>query len=531
MLFFLAICPLIILASQDLHGRTEKRRPFELLELKEGTYETEYNRLAEDGTLTDEKGQFSADIGTIAVPENRGDSNTRMIELPIIRIRSTGDRPAKPIFWLAGGPGQSNMSTFNYDYFISRHDHVMVGYRGVDGSVSLDCPEISNVLKKVKDVLTNEAIEKVADAYRACAGRLNREGIDINGFTPLDVVEDIEAVREALGYEKINILAESYGTRPAYLYGLKYPDRVRRTVMIGANPPGRMVWDPRQTDELLKQYGELWAKDPNAGGTCGDLVAAIREVNRDMPRRWLFFPIYPGNIQAAAFAGLANDRANAATVLDTYCAAANGDASGLWLVSFVGHYIFPNIANWGDNASKAVSADFDSTRDYANEMVPEDAILGAPLGRFLWAPAQLFHWPIQLMPEKYRQSQHSDVETLILSGSLDFSTPAENATNDLLPYLSNGKQFIMAEFGHVGDIWNLQPQTTQRILTSFFETGEPDTSLYHYEPMDFQVTWGFPLLAKLLLGGALFLIALVGVSVWLTLRFTKRRLATKKSAV
>jgi len=209
-LFFLEICPLVILASQDLHGYTGKRRPFELLELKEGTYETEYNRLAEEGTLTDEKGQFSADIGTIAVPENRGDSNTRMIELPIIRIRSTGDRPAEPIFWLAGGPGQSNMSTFNYDYFISRHDHVMVGYRGVDGPVSLDCPEISNVLKKVKDVLTNGAIEKVADAYRACAGRLNREGIDINGYTPLDVVEDIEAVREALGYEKINILAERF---------------------------------------------------------------------------------------------------------------------------------------------------------------------------------------------------------------------------------------------------------------------------------------------------------------------------------
>jgi hypothetical protein len=139
---FLAICLPDILASQDLSGHAEKRRRFELLELKEDTYETEYNRLAEDGTLTDEKGQFSADIGTIAVPENRGDSDMRMIELPITRIRATGDRPAEPIFWLAGGPGQSNMSTFNYDYFISRHDHVMVGYRGVDGSVSLNCPEV-----------------------------------------------------------------------------------------------------------------------------------------------------------------------------------------------------------------------------------------------------------------------------------------------------------------------------------------------------------------------------------------------------
>jgi hypothetical protein len=113
--------------------------------------------------------------------------------------------------------------------------------------------------------------------------------------------------------------------------------------MIGANPPGGMVWNPQKSDELIKRYGELWAKDPQASARCPDLVDAIRKVNDDMPRRWLFLPIHPGNVKAAAM------------VFDKYRAAANGDPSGLWLASLVACFVFPEVVNWGDNASKAVS--------------------------------------------------------------------------------------------------------------------------------------------------------------------------------
>jgi hypothetical protein len=124
--------------------------------------------------------------------------------------------------------------------------------------------------------------------------------------------------------------------------------------MIGANPPGGMVWNPQKSDELIKRYGELWAKDPQASARCPDLVDAIRKVNDDMPRRWLFLPIHPGNDKAAAFSVL-SERVTAAMVFDTYCAAANGDPSGLWLASLVARFVFPEVVNWGDNASKAVS--------------------------------------------------------------------------------------------------------------------------------------------------------------------------------
>ena len=66
----------------------------------------------------------------------------------------------------------------------------------------------------------------------------------------------------------------------------------------------------------------------------------------------------------------------------------------------------------------------------------------------------------------------------------------------------------MAEAGHIGDLWELQPQATRRVLIGFFDTGTVDGSLYKYEPMEFNASWGYPLLA---LGGL----------AWLTVRLVR----------
>lgn len=118
--------------------------------------------------------------------------------------------------------------------------------------------------------------------------------------------------------------------------------------------------------------------------------------------------------------------------------------------------------------SENVTSDFKEAAQTFTVAVDSNRNAGARVNKN-WAPAA--RWPIQPIPKEYRQPRPSDVETLILSGNLDFSTPAENATNDLLPYLSNGRQLIMKEMGHVGDIWRVQPQATHRAVASFLDTG------------------------------------------------------------
>ena len=475
--------------------------------------EFEYRSLSSDGTLESRSSSFLADSGSIIVAENRRNDSTRFIRIPVVRIRSLDSTSVIPVFWLSGGPGQSNLHSFQYDYFLPKHDHVMVGYRGVDGDVSLECPEVIEALEEGGDILSKEMLKKVSDAFGNCAARILASGIDLNGYTPVDVADDLEAARVALGYDEIDIVSESYGTRVAYYYALRYPQNVHRLVMIGPNPPGGMVWDPAQNDSLLVRYGRLWMNDAEAREEYADLVKAFRVVNRDFPRHWLFFPIHEGTVKASVNAFLFH-RETAAKAFDAYVAAADGDPSGLWLISFVGGKIFPDIVNWGDNASKAVSADYDSTRDYVKELNPPDALFGAPLGAFLWAPAQSGRWPIAPIDSIYRRPQRCDVPTLFLTGSLDFSTPSENTDRLFMPYFKNGHHVELEEAGHVLDLWRSQPAATKLLLTTFLESGTVDTSLVRYDPVSFEVRWGFPLLAKLMLGAVVVVAAAVVWALW-----------------
>jgi pimeloyl-ACP methyl ester carboxylesterase len=439
---------------------------------------------------------YAADFGTILVSENRSKENSRLIDLPVVRIRSLSRNPGEPIFCFYGGPGLKNMSWDwnSTEFLIPDHDIVVVGYRGVDGSTVLDCPEVAEAVK-TDDPLSEKSTETIANAWLASARRLTSLGIDLDGYTMLEVIEDNEAVRKALGYGRVNLLSESYGTRVAYLYGLKHPESIKRSVMISVNPPGHFAWDPETIDKQLHYYSDLWSKDSLMSSKSKDLYGDMKTVLDHMPRKWFLLSIDPAKVKIVTFALLFR-RTTAAMVFDTYVAAKQGDASGLALMSIAYDYVVPSMTTWGDLASKAVSADFDSTRDYFSEMEPPGLPLGSPMSKLAWGTSRYFRWPTQQLPNEFRQLRDSDVETLLLSGNIDFSTPAEFATNELLPRLKHGKQVIFSECGHVSDVIYLNPENTRRTISSYYRTGEPDTSLNVHRPMNFQVSWGFPKIAK-----------------------------------
>src|ERR1700729_2243387 len=128
-------------------------------------------------TYSTEKGASAADCGTLVVPENRADPHSRLIALPVIVIRAHSAHPGAPIFRLQGGPGISNMVFPDASRFTANHDVVLVGYRGVDGSVQLDCPEVSSAMEHSGDLLSEQSYRAVAAAYRSCATRLRSAGV------------------------------------------------------------------------------------------------------------------------------------------------------------------------------------------------------------------------------------------------------------------------------------------------------------------------------------------------------------------
>lgn len=83
------------------------------------------------------------------------------------------------------------------------------------------------------------------------------------------------------------------------------------------------------------------------------------------------------------------------------------------------------------------------------------------------------------------------METLLVSGSADFSTPAQFATEELLPLLSNGRQVVLSEMGHTGDLFGLQSEAMFHMLATFFDPGEGDDSMFEVQPMHFDTGLGF----------------------------------------
>jgi hypothetical protein len=99
--------------------------------------------------------------------ENRNNPESRLISLPFLRIHSNSENPSEPVFGLSGGPGQSNLK-WDWGFtgnFLSDHDFVFVGYRGIDGTTVLDCPEVAKAFKKNNDLLSNESLRVIGQAW------------------------------------------------------------------------------------------------------------------------------------------------------------------------------------------------------------------------------------------------------------------------------------------------------------------------------------------------------------------------------
>jgi len=462
--------------------------------------------------------EYTAECGTLIVPENRNDPSSRLVALPVQRIPASGKAPAEPIFWLTGGPGSSNMNYNRVEWFHENHDIVLVGYRGVDGTVFLGCPEVDAAMRSGLPMMSRESMTDQGEAIATCAERLTAEGIDLDGYTVLEVVDDVEAARRALGYERINLESGSYGTRLAQIYTWRYPNRVRRNAMVAVNPPGRFWWDGAILQEQILRYSALCAEDEYCSSRTADLTASIQTALDNMPKRWLVFPVDRDAVLFATFMGLYSVD-GAASTFDVWLAAADGDYSGMAMITAAMKFMLPTDFAWGDSASKALSSDydFDPTADYVAEVTPGPYLIGSPGSTIGWAAAG--SWPANKIPNEYRTARPSSVETLMLSGTLDVSTPAQNARNQLLPLLENGEQVVLSEFAHTGDLYSLQPEATQHLLTTFFSTGEVDASRYTPNTVNFEPSWGFPLIAKLAVGIAVIALAVVLV----LLRFVYRR--------
>jgi pimeloyl-ACP methyl ester carboxylesterase len=485
-------------------------------------------------TYATEDGNYAADCGTLVVPENRADPESRLIAVPVTRIRAQTDQPAEPVFRLEGGPGKTNMNFTMASRFVGERDVVLVGYRGIDSSVRLDCPEVESALKHSTDFLSEKSLQAYADGYRACAARLTNNGVDLAGYSVPQRVDDLEAARVALGYDRIDLVSESAGTRTAMIYAWRYPENLHRSVMIGVNPPGHFVWEEKTFNEQIERYAELCSHDESCSARTEDLAATMS--GTEIPDGWFFLPIAQGTTRVGSFYSLAETTAenaplSAPMAIDSWLAGSDGDASGFWFTSLFADVFFPGEFVWGEYAASA-RLDAQAARDYFSTGEALDSSLARAATAFGWGGGRLADaWPVMPDEDEYREVRTSNIETLLVGGELDVATPPQWATRDLLPHLPNGRQVVLPGFGHSTSFWLDQPEAGTRLITAFLDSGQVDDSLYGPQPADFTPEVTQTALGKGI-GGAMVGLAVITVLslLWMAVRRTPR-FGRKKSVL
>lgn len=221
--------------------------------------------------------------GKHAVPLDWDDDEGPHIELSVLVLppaESVVGADAPPLFYLAGGPGGAATQAaraFQLLYPEIRRSTtlVLVDQRGTGGSSPLQC-ELEGPADRTRAML---AMDLDPDLVRACRSTVPG---DPHLFGTPSAVRDLDAVRQALGYSRINLLAQSYGTRVALAYLRAHEDRVRTATLQGVAPfalrlPENVAVD---VDSALLRLSDKCSADADCATRFGDVFERVRQISR-----------------------------------------------------------------------------------------------------------------------------------------------------------------------------------------------------------------------------------------------------------
>ncbi len=407
---------------------------------------------ARDGT------ELRAELGRVEVPENRGRADSRTISVAFLRVRSPRPDPGPPVFFLAGGPGGSSIEAVRR--FVEGGgarfldliggDVVGVDQRGVGRSLpNLDSDTLYGLpLDRPADAEADLAL-RVA-ACRAEARRWRERGVDLDGYDTVESADDLDAVRRALGYERMTLWGTSYGTHLALATIRRHGHRVARALLIGAEGPDHTVKLPSYAQEGLELLAERVAADPELGAAIPDLLALARTVldrlaEEPVPVEVDGERVVVGRRDLAEYLaveiGVTAERA--AAVPAALVAMEAGD--------------FTALARWARDARRTagvltamgmvVDAASGRTAARAERIAAEtDAcLLGdvAPHGFDEVAAA----WGVADLGDGFRAPLHTDVPVLFVVGDLDSRTPVRNA-RELMETMPNARLIVVENAAH-----------------------------------------------------------------------------------
>lgn len=403
---------------------------------------------------------FDARCGTLQVWENRRAGTGRRIPLNIVVLPATSrDRAEDAFVFLHGGPGSAAttaapMMVVQFGEINRTRDVLLVDQRGTGGSHSLDL----DLYGPSPDL--GKYMGDFVPARAACEGakRLAAEA-DLTQYTTPIAADDLEEVRAALGYPRLNLIGASYGTRAAMAYLRQHPARVRTAVLEGVTrfDDHLPLRSPRNSQRALD--GVL--AECEATAACR---AAFPELRMDVEA--VFSALRKGPVAAEVLHPATGEPAKLTLGYDVAAEAvryllyypgltvqlpaivhqaAGGDWGPLAEMALFGRMGIVDSGSNGMFLAVMCSEDVPFIDPAEGERLAEGSFMGAARLRQLKAACECF--PRGWLPEGYGQPVKSDVPVLVVSGALDPATPPDNGEL-VARTLPNSRHVVVPQAGH-----------------------------------------------------------------------------------
>lgn len=398
--------------------------------------------------------------GTLTVPENYQIPSGQQIDLNFTVLPAIDNSNNKlPLMFLAGGPGQAAtelaaMLRSRFYEVRKTHDIILVDQRGTGQSSQLKCDDEAFTANNVYESLT---FDFDAAEVQDCIADFSQ---DLSQYNSENAIRDFDAVRAALGHEKINIYGGSYGTRAALIYMRMFPESLNSVVLDSVAPLDMRIG-------LFGQSGarsyELLLSNCHAEESCqqafpnldqdyqkvfAELVAKPVELTIPHPRLGSATKLV---IDADKFVSTIQQQLYSVTGRSMTPLVINQAAQGNYM-PFVGMLaqadekqprgsVYTNLLmNIACNEDFPLIEERDWQADASNQFARNISHRGVRLVCPLWPkyrPDASFYEPIE-----------SDIPTLILSGNLDPVTPPENGERaDQM--LSNSRHIVAEHLSHI----------------------------------------------------------------------------------
>ncbi|MET7682102.1 alpha/beta hydrolase [Streptomyces sp. NPDC005423] len=189
---------------------------------------------------------------SLKVPLDHANPGGRQITLALSRVPHTATAYQGPLLVNPGGPGGSGLALAGFvasalpKAVASRYDVIGFDPRGVGaGTPALDCRPHHFAPVRPDSVPSTPALEEAGlSRAKKFATACARKYADLLPYIDtLSAVRDIDAVRRALGAQRINYFGYSYGTYLGAVYAKLFPDRVRRLVLDSVVDPTGVWYD------------------------------------------------------------------------------------------------------------------------------------------------------------------------------------------------------------------------------------------------------------------------------------------------